>query len=457
MQVEIIENTMKHHSWRRICDLLGLGPDERQQLMQVISIRNKQIQRENNRLEQMRHKQREVLMRLDNSDLKRFRPPPQLVLQKIARDTNRNLLVTEYTDLLMCQAHEVLKARQFLHQHGLPRRYAGDWGDSLVVLRESEESSHEPDKFEWKDNLRFTPPPSEIETPINPFLDPTSSAKSTFIQTIGTKGTINPKDLVQHNTDLSPMMDWGKYYERNPDLSWNTTRPRLGGMVKVNIGPHNAARIQQYKQAGVNPQILSSQRQVPAMPESPPPEFPPETPSKGPRNGSLAQPIFKKPARPFSRVLTGNRPSGGFNPTESQLKYQRSIQQAKLEKIEAEAEALRRRYNYQPALQVNGVGVGISPARGNLQTLPLTQPVEENMPSNFFARAYRGMTPMNVDRLMDEFVCFEPIVMPEESEPELPEEEPPDEQPSSTDISSITEVSMDDVMLVPTDGCSSSQ
>jgi hypothetical protein len=149
--------------------------------------------------------------------------------------------------------------------------------------------------------------------------------------------------------------------------------------------------------------------------------------------------------------------STGSNPSDSHFRYQRSIQQAKLERVEAEAEAMRRRYNYQPNLRVNGVGVGISPARGEFQALPMTQPVEENMPSSFFARAYRGLTKMSVDRLMDEFVCFEPIVMPEESEPEQHEEEQPDEQPSSTDISSITEISMDDVMLVPTDGCSSSQ
>ncbi|KAF7528574.1 hypothetical protein PCG10_000419 [Penicillium crustosum] len=455
MQVEIVENTMKYHSWRRVCDLLGLGPDERRQLTQTISIRNKQIERENKRLDQMRRKQREVLMRIDNSDLKHFKPPPQLVLKRIARKTNRNL-VTKYTDLLMCQAHDVLKARQYLHQHGLPRRNAGDWGDSLVVLQESDDS-HEPDKFEWKDNLRFTPPHNEIETLINPLMYPVRSDKSAFIQSIGTStdGTVNPKDLIKRDSDdLGPVMDWGKYYERKPDSSLDTTKPRLGGMVRVKIGPHNAAQIQQYKQAGVRPH---SQRQVTAMPESPPPEFPQETPSKAPRNGNLAQPFFTKPAKPISRVLTGNRSSVDLSPMESQLKYQRRIQRAKLEKIEAQAEAMHRQFDYQPTLRVNGVGLGISPARGNLQTLPLTQPVKEDMPSSFFVRAYRGMTNMNVDRVMDEFVCFEPIVMPQESEPEQPEEEQVDEQPSSTDISTITEMSLDDVMLVPTDGCSSSE
>ncbi|KAJ5188352.1 hypothetical protein N7491_004676 [Penicillium cf. griseofulvum] len=453
MQVEIVENTMKYHNWRRVCDLLGLGPDERMQLQQVISIRNKQIERENRSLEQMRRKQRKALMRIDNSDLKLFQPPPQLVLKRIARETNRNLLLTKYTDLLMCQAHDVLKARQYLHQHGLPRRYAGDWGDSLVVLRESEGNPHEPDKFEWKDDLRFSPPADEMENAINPFPDPVSGAKSEFIQNIGLHGTMNPKDLTQRSTDPNPMINWDKYYERNPDLSWDTTKPRLGGMIKVKVGSQTAAQIQQYEKTGVRPQGLTSLKQVNSMPESSPSEFPQETPSREPRNASDAQSIFRKPARPFRRVLTGNWSSVSSSHSASHSRYQRRIQKAHLEKVEAEAEAQRRRYNYRPELQVDGVGVGISLRHGNHQQLPLTQTVEETIPSNFFARAYRGMTRMNIDRLTEEFVCYEPTMMPEEQH----EEEQPDEQQSSTDLSSITDISMDDVMLVPTDGCSSSQ
>ncbi|OQE40899.1 hypothetical protein PENCOP_c005G03105 [Penicillium coprophilum] len=457
MQVEIVENTMRYHSWRRVCDLLGLGPEERTQLKQVIGIRNKQIERENSRLEQMRRKQRKALMRIDNSELKLFQPPPQLVLKRIARQTNRSLLLTKYTDLLMCQAHDVLKAREYLHQHGLPRRYAGDWGDSLVVLRESEESSHEPDKFEWREKLRFSPPPNEIEATINPFVDTDSSAKGEFIQSIGMSGTMNPKDLISRNTEPDLTMDWGRYYERKPDLSWDTTKPRLGGMVKVNVGSQPAVQLRQYEHTGFRPQGLTSPRQATLVPESPPPEFPLETPSRGPRNMSHAQPIFQKSARPFSRVLTGNHSSVHSSPSESQIKYQQRIKQVQLEKIQVEAEAMRRRYDLQPNIRFNGVGVGISPKLGNTQPLPLTQPVDGNMPSNFFAWAYRGMTKINIDRLMDEFICYEPTVMPEESEAEQHEEEQPDEQQSSTDISSITDVSMDDVMLVPTDGCSSSQ
>ena len=50
---------------------------------------------------------------------------------------------------------------------------------------------------------------------------------------------------------------------------------------------------------------------------------------------------------------------------------------------------------------------------------------------------------------MDEFVYSDPIIMPEEE----------DEDPSLTDLSlsSHTEASIDEMMMVPTDSCSPSQ
>jgi hypothetical protein len=324
-------------------------------------------------------------------------------------------------------------------------------------MRESEGNSQEPDKFEWKDDLRFTPPADEMVTVINPTSDPVSDAKSEFIQNIGLHGTMNPKDLVRRSTDPDPIINWDKYYERKPDLSWDITKPRLGGMIKVNVGSQKAAKIQQYETTGVRPQGLTPLKQFNSITETSPPELPQETPSKKPRNASEAQSTFRKPGRPFSRVLTGYWSSAGPSHSASHSRYQRKIQEARLEKVEAEAEAERRRYNYQPELQVDGVDVGITRRHRSHQQLPLTQPVEQTMPSNFFARAHLGMTMMDIDRLMEDFICYEPTMMPEESEPEQHEEEQLDEQQSSTDISSITEVSMDDVMLVPMDGCSSPQ
>ncbi|KAJ5793847.1 hypothetical protein N7457_000446 [Penicillium paradoxum] len=496
MQVEIIENVMKHHSWRRVCDLLDLGADERTKFMETLGIRNKQIERENKRLEQMRLKQRNALLSIDNSDLKLFVPPPQLVLKKIARETTRKLVLTKYTDLLMCQAHDVLKARQYLHQHGLPRRYAGDWGDSLVVLRESEDSPHEPDKFEWAEDLEITPPPDGNENQMEPSHNPSSSVKATFIQSAGISGTMNPKDLLRHSSDPQPIPDWSKYFERNPNSSWNTDRPRHGGFVRLHIGPNRAAQIQQYDRTGIRPQerpvYMGSPR--PSLQSSPLPENPQDTPSKPPRKGT-AQPRFLKPAKPFSRVLTEDWPPKDRGPSESQARFSHSMHQARLEKMEVRAKEMRRRYSLQPGLRVDGVGAGINFAdrdpqltsrsqprpvsrprslnqsrrlnqpRASNHSRPRSQPVEanlpsnlEDLPSNFFSRAHRGMTMGDFDQMMSEFICFEPIVPPEESEPEQTEEEAAEnlDDQESSDVSSLTDLSMDDVMLVPTDGCSPS-
>jgi hypothetical protein len=254
MQVEIYENMMKDHTYWSLCHLLGLGKAEREKIEEYVRIRNKQLLRENNHLEQMRRKQRNALMNIDNSDLKVFEPPPQLVLKKIARNTTRRL-VNKYTDLMMCQAHDVLKARQYLHRRGLPRGYAGDWGDSLVVLRESEEDDKfEPDKFEWKEEMKFTPPPPEVDPARAQALQDTVN----FINNIG-GDTIAPTSLVRNSTDQEPLRDWGKYFEKSKDgMSWDTTKVRDGGMVKLNLGLERAAALRHYEKTGSMPQSVVS-------------------------------------------------------------------------------------------------------------------------------------------------------------------------------------------------------
>jgi hypothetical protein len=453
MQVEIVENTMKDLNWRRICDMFGLGPDERTEFMHTLDIRNKQIERENKRLEIMRRKQRNALMNIDNSDLKLFNPPPQLVLKRITRETTRGLVVTQYTDLLLCQAHEVLKARQFLHQHGLPRRYAGDWGDSLVVLRESVAGSPEPDKFEWKEDIRFSPPAKEIENPMIPIQDPITDAKSAFIQSAGLAGTVNPKDLVRRSDDSEPILDWNKYFQPNQDSSWNTQWPRRGGIVKLNIGPEKAAQIEAQEKPDdthrhVTPQrwLVYRKQAMQGFPPSSPPETPEETPSKPPRNGTLAQPFPGRSAGPISRVLADH--------SESQAKFVRDIQQVQLERLEAEAQAMRRQYTFQPPRRPDkGVGVGMRAVSAIIHPRLGAHSIEElNSPSEFFGRAYRGMTMRNIEEDLKQFVYSSPVTRPKEKAAE-----DHNEQPSSSDISTLTDVSMDEVMLGSTDGCSSPQ
>lgn len=248
MQVEIYENMMADYNHYALHRVLGIGKPEYEKLMEYIGIRNKQILLENSHLEQMRATQRSTLMKIDNSDLKMFDPPPQLVLRKIIRETTKGM-INRYTNLMMCQSHDFLKARQYLHNRKLPRRYAGNWGDSLVVLKESEENDPGPDVFEWEKELRFTPPPP----PPDPAEAEAIQRNLEFVNSFG-RGAVDPADLEKKGSQQDVSQDWGKYFEKGKDgLSWDTTRPRAGGMVNLHLGRRNAANIQQYEMTGIMP------------------------------------------------------------------------------------------------------------------------------------------------------------------------------------------------------------
>jgi hypothetical protein len=308
MKVEIFENMMKDYSYWGLCRILGFRKEEREQIEEYVGVRNKQILRENNHLEQMRQKQRKALMNIDNSDLKLFEPPPQLVLKKITRETTRRL-VNKYTNLMMCQAHDLLKARQYLHQRGLPRRYAGDWGDSLVVLRESEGNGPaEPDKFEWEEELRFTPPPPEVDPARVRALQATVDS----INRIG-RDAIAPGVLIRRSTDQEPMLNWGKYYEKQKDgLAWDTTKLRDGGMVKLKVGSQKAAAIGRYEKTGTMPRSAMSQGPAPrfgmqqgAMPQG-------AMPQGAMPQGDTPQSFMPQGVTPQSTCPLGTYPPGTY-------------------------------------------------------------------------------------------------------------------------------------------------
>lgn len=266
MQVEIYENMMDDYNHYALHHVLGIGKTEYDKLIEFRFVRNKQIIRENEHLEQMRAKQRSALMAIDNSDLKMFEPPPQLVLKRIARDTTK-MLISRYTDLMMCQSHDLLKARQYLHKRGLPRCYAGDWGDNLVLLKESEPDGPDPDQFEWNEELKFTPPPP----PQDPARAKAHQDNLDFVNSFGRR-FIAPANLVKTSTDREPIVDWGRYFERRSDHSLNIEKPR-SKIVKLKLGRGNAAAMQQYERTGIMPrrgvtqgplqQFLKSQAALP--------------------------------------------------------------------------------------------------------------------------------------------------------------------------------------------------
>ncbi|KAJ5351468.1 hypothetical protein N7452_000442 [Penicillium brevicompactum] len=250
IQVELFENMMDDYNHYALLRVLGIGKQEYDKLMEFRLIRNKQILRENERLEVMRAKQRNALMAIDNSDLKMFVPPPHLVLKRIARETNKSLIKkSKHTDLMMCQSHDLLKARH------------------LVVMQESEEDGPDPDKFEWNEELNFTPP----TPPRDPAQEQTHQDNLRFVNSFG-RGFVDPSVLVKRGTDQEPVVDWGKHFERRNGDSFDTQRPR-SKIVKLKIGRENAATIWHYERTGIMPrrvgthgplrQVLVSQTAVP--------------------------------------------------------------------------------------------------------------------------------------------------------------------------------------------------
>lgn len=332
---------LKTSCWRSVCHKLDLGPDDRAKFAAYLDARNKQIAQENKQLRKMRRKQLRTLLRIDNSSLKTNSVPPQLVLRKRFRKTTRALCESLDQGLLMCQAADVLAARQFLHHHGLPRNYAGDWGHSLIALQEPEDDGLE-EKFEWKEDLTLSSEESDAsandveESGLED--DATTCTRKHFIKSVGEGSTINPKDLIRHSDNEQPLVDWGRYFPYwHPDTTSMPSHRRSDGLVRLRIGTQHAAQIQQ-------------QRVQPLHSSSPPADLE-ETPSKLHEDAqtfsefgqAISMSLPRPAAEPVARSLGGRWSLYSLDPANAQARYRQQIEQARLEMQQRKSEKLRPR------------------------------------------------------------------------------------------------------------------
>lgn len=341
LQAEIVENLLKKADWENVCSRLGLTEDDRMKFASYLDKRNKQILRENRRLEEMRRKQLQALMRIDNSDIKRNNVPHQLVLRRLTRVTTNRLLDQKYTDLLMCRAADVLAARQYLHRRSLDRSLAGDWGHSLVILQEPEGNDLDPERFEWQENLSLLPELLDLNGLPERRDELDTQAKHDFILRIGRRNTVNPADLVLRRNETSPVRDWGRQFpfrfrEWDPISlpQENPERKRQSeGMVCLNVGVEKAAQIRQLEEGG------ASLMHVPSAQLSSPPAAPIVTPSKVPfgpitreeSNARLHVEVQDKQPKPVTRSLGGVWSMNVLDPSASQARFTKKINIAKFE------------------------------------------------------------------------------------------------------------------------------
>ncbi|KAJ5091545.1 hypothetical protein NUU61_006415 [Penicillium alfredii] len=345
IQLEIVENLLQTFNWRDVCHRLQLNMHDRKKFSAYLDTRNQQIARENKVLQKMRDKQLRALMRIDNSDLRSNHVPYKLVLRKITRSTLRAMVESESTDLLMCQAADVLAAREFLRQRGISRSYAGDWGHSLVVLRKREDQGPEPEKFEWKENLCLSPELSETEKNTKGAVqNPATEAKTYFIQSIGKGSTVNPTDLIRNSGDEEPILDWSKYFPGWHPLEVPKPKRQTNEFVRLSIGAERAAQIHRLEQSRTKAQDWSPHRPTPDR--SSPPEYLEETPSKiwddflthGELEVAISQSLPQSPPEPVTRSLGGRWSLNALDPAIGQARFQWKMKQAQLESRQQKAE-----------------------------------------------------------------------------------------------------------------------
>lgn len=231
----MVTNLMREHvmNWWAACSKLGLTIDESTTLSNFVRNRNKAIEREDKLLGEMRAKQLKAIMNLDHSEIKENQVPPQLVLYKLARDqdacrsiaqsTYREIAKLPNTGLLNAKVSDVLTARQYLGRRGLPRSLAGLWGNGLVTIIKGKDGENEPERFEWKEDLRVQR--KNVNDDIVHKLCCVTlpdQEKCDLVSALGENTTVNPIVLLRNQKEHDPVRD----FENN--IPWWHSRVRTG-------------------------------------------------------------------------------------------------------------------------------------------------------------------------------------------------------------------------------------
>lgn len=135
LQVEIIDNLLQVYSWPIILHMLALSTKQREEVQKYVALRNKQIDLEDTKLGQMREKQLNSLLDIDNSSWKHHGTPHKLVFRRTSRRHNRNIRRAMRNDFFSCHLGELVNAKRFLDNRGIDKSYAGEWSNGMVERR----------------------------------------------------------------------------------------------------------------------------------------------------------------------------------------------------------------------------------------------------------------------------------------------------------------------------------
>ncbi|EED21548.1 conserved hypothetical protein [Talaromyces stipitatus ATCC 10500] len=247
LQIEIAENMLEHHMLSTVQLLLGLNQDDIEQLTCNLQRHNEDLEYENLVLEEMRAKQLEALMCLDNSDLKKHAVPARLVMaSKLWNRAHRVIRKRSKWRYLLCQVGDLLLARKFLSKRGLSMIYAGEWDNQFVAVPSLSNTTGVPETMEWKGARE--PPPDPINAAGNDGLLSNNTPRSS---TAGRSNVqIAPPSTVTDQRGEQSTAEQGhdsRTLENDQQASSNRHDRELflpnQALVRLRIGPRNAARI----------------------------------------------------------------------------------------------------------------------------------------------------------------------------------------------------------------------
>ncbi|KAK5796336.1 hypothetical protein VI817_005621 [Penicillium citrinum] len=357
MQLQIATALLKIYNWDNMCIKLDIIGEDRANLSRYLNTRSQQIYREDQALAKMREQQLTHLMGIDQSILRRNEVPHQLVLRKISRQYHNRILEITDPELEFCRADDILAARQFLRQHDLSEKLAGEWASPMVELssKKQTETLSFPEKFQWKDN--WTLPMECYISPHGPIRDcapgPSFNALPSFAKSMCSKGgsylTINPRDLIREDIDNHPLKTWKEhtpFYQRDKFLEARkrvreknckreTESVNISEYTRLRVGSKQEARLSfAYRNQPFDRLIKlardrEAQNQATHTPHVPLPLHTNESPSRLPKGTQVTSHLQDSPV---TRSLGGCWSLNDIHPSESQHRYERQIDDAKRER-----------------------------------------------------------------------------------------------------------------------------
>lgn len=345
IRVEIFDNLLQCYTWKDACHKLNLSREDQEEVEEHISARDRQMEREESQMNNMRRQQLRALLKIDNS-ARHLLGSHQFVFRKISRGTIGHLRPSTRPDYLMCHAKDVMNAKKYLRQQGLDPRYAGDWGNS-ISLTHSSENDQDQDMSNLKKQVNCAQYMElATDTTDDYMMDfafddkaPTSILdKQSFINTIGTAPIASARDMALCRGNLNAAPRWlNLLYQhsiRNYQPAFQENK-----LVCLKIGTERAARIHDTQTiACIQPAKLVK-------------HFPPIDaiyydhtswpPGATQNNGAGTNPTMpprprstlNSESQPLERTMGGNWSYSSFgpHPATSSKRFQQKLEDARLE------------------------------------------------------------------------------------------------------------------------------